>query len=103
MSGGLKGLEDADRKAVQASDVFRAVAGTDVVTIFVVVPVADVMGVLDGPVTAIDSQDLLRTSLLRCLARDPQSGLTRALAGFFRSIRARERTPDRREGSRGRH
>ena len=56
LSGGLKGLEDADREAAQAGYVFRAVAGTDAAAIFVVVPIDDPVAAFDTPVTAVDVQ-----------------------------------------------
>ena len=51
----LKGLEDADSKAAQSSCVFRPETASNPAAIFVEVPVDDVMGAFDIPVSAIDN------------------------------------------------
>ena len=52
----LEGLEDADREAAQARDVFRTETGADAAAILIVVPVNKVMNAFDGPVAAVDLQ-----------------------------------------------
>ena len=44
----LEGLEDADREASQAGDVFQPEAGTDGAPILIVVPVNNVMNAVAG-------------------------------------------------------
>ena len=83
MSGFLKGLENAHRKAAEARDVFRAEAGSDATAILIVVPIDDVMDAFDGPVPAVDGQYPLRRGLVRGATRDPQRDLTRVLAGVL--------------------
>ena len=53
-------LDQADGKTPETRDVFRAVPGADAAAIFVVVPIEDVMAcIFDGPVPAVDLEDVL--------------------------------------------
>ena len=83
LSGFLKRLEDAHRKAAQTGDVLRAGAGSDSAAIFIVVPVDDVMNAFDAPMPPVDGQHAFGRGLLRCAARDPQCDLTSLRAGLF--------------------
>ena len=48
--------DEADGEAAQQGHVLRPVAGADTASIFIEAPVEDVMGRLDGPVPAIESE-----------------------------------------------
>ena len=82
LSGFLKRLEDAHRKAAQTGEVFRAGAGADSAAILIVVPVDDVMNAFDALMPAVDGQYVFWRSFLRCAARDPQCDLTARHAGL---------------------
>jgi hypothetical protein len=56
LGGFLEGLEDADREASQAGNIFWAEAGADAAAIFIVVPVDDVVKAFDTPVSAVERQ-----------------------------------------------
>lgn len=82
--GDALGLEDADGEASQSSDVCRTIAGSNRGTIFIVVPVDDVVAaVLYGPMAALDGEQVLCCGLLRGLAGDPVCDVVRFLAGLF--------------------
>ncbi len=74
------GFDDTDGKASEAGDVFRAVPGSYPATVFVEVPVDDVMAaVLDAPVAPVCLQYPLSVGLLRRAAGDAVG----EFAGFF--------------------
>jgi hypothetical protein len=60
LAGSLKRLQDADREASEAGDVFGAVAGADATAILVIIPVEEVMGTFNAPVSAIKGEHTLR-------------------------------------------
>ena len=60
VSGFLKGLENAHRKAAEARDVFWSESGSDAATVLIIVPIDDVMHALDGPMPSVDGQHPLR-------------------------------------------
>ena len=50
------GFDQADGKAAELGDVFRAEPFTNAATIFIIVPVEDIMAtIFDGPVTSLGS------------------------------------------------
>ena len=79
----MKRLEDSDREAAQAGNVFWTEVGADAATILIVVSVDDVMNAFDTPMPAVDGHYALQRALSRGAPRDFQSEIMRALAGFF--------------------
>ena len=62
------GFDEGNGKTPQPRDVFRAISGSYPATVFVVVPVNDVMAtVFDAPVAAVYSKDTFRVGLLGSL------------------------------------
>ena len=80
----LFGFDDTDGKAAEPGDIFRAVAGADATSVFIVVPINDVMAtILNGPVATVDVKDTLWAGLLRRSTGDAVSDFTRDLATLF--------------------
>lgn len=78
------GFDEANGEAPQSGDVFRAVAGAYAASVFVKVPIYDVMtAVFDGPVAAVGGKDALGVGLLRSSAGDAIGDFTGVFAGFF--------------------
>ena len=83
LSGFLKGLEDANSKAPEASDVFGPESRSDLAAILIVIPVDDVVNAFDAPMPAVDGQYAFGRSLLGCAAGNTQCGFKTGLAGFL--------------------
>ena len=65
------GFDEADGKASESRDIFRAIAGANAATVFVEVPIDDVVAaILDAPVAAIDAQNCFGVGLLGGSAGD---------------------------------
>src|SRR5512135_3618989 len=80
----LFGFDYANSESAHSSDILRAVAGSDSPSVFIVVPVQNVMTtILNRPVAAIYLEHTLRSRFFGCSAGDAISHLTRALARFF--------------------
>lgn len=78
------GLDDTDGKASETGDVFRAVTGPYPATVFVKVPVDDVMAaILDAPVAPVCREYLPGVGVLRQAAGDAVSELAGVFSGFF--------------------
>jgi len=78
------GFDEADGKASKSGDVFRAIAGADAAAVFIEIPVQDVVAaVLDGPVAAIDGEELLGVCFLRLSTGDAVGDVVGDLAGLF--------------------
>jgi len=77
-------LDQANSKAAQAGDVLRAVTGTDAATIFVKVPIENVVAaVFDGPVAAVDIEEALGIGLLGRAAGDAVGEIAGRVASFL--------------------
>lgn len=73
------GFNDTDGKSAQSCDIFRSIACSDTASVFVIIPVDDVMAaVFDAPVAPVGSKDLFGAGLLR--------GPTGDAIGDFRGI-----------------
>ena len=71
------GFEDADSKAAESRDVLGAVAGAEGATIFIPVPVEEVVAaIFDGPVTAPEDMERCESERVR---RAPQKDEGRAV------------------------
>jgi hypothetical protein len=78
------GFDDSDGKTSEPRDVFRAIAGAYTAAVFIEIPVQDVVAaVLDGPVAAIDGEDLLGVCFVRLSAGDAVGDVVRDLAALF--------------------
>ncbi len=63
------GFDDANGKAAQARDIFRAMAGSYPAAVFVIVPIDNVMtAVFDAPVATVDGKHTLNVGMLRSAA-----------------------------------
>ena len=78
------GFDDTNGKAAQARDIFRAMAGSYPASVFVIVPIDNVMtAVFDTPVAAVGGKHTLRVSLLRGPAGNAICDFTGVFTGFF--------------------
>jgi len=79
-------FDEGDGKTAEPGDVFRAVSGAYPASIFVIVPIDDVMAtVFDAPVATVCGKDMLRVCLLRALTGDAVSDFTGVFTGFLLS------------------
>ena len=70
------GFNNADSKAPKVSGIFRAVTGAYPTSVFIIIPVDDVVAaIFDAPVASVCFKHLLGVGLLRGLAGDPVSHL----------------------------
>ena len=77
-------LDEADGKTAEPGDVFRAVSGAYPASIFVIVPIDDVMAtVFDAPVATVCGKDMVRVGLLGCATGYAVRDLTRGVTGFL--------------------
>ena len=82
--GDAFGFDDADGETAQPGDIGRTVAGTDSGTIFVEIPVKDVMaGVFYGPMSPIGGEYALRIGLLWRKTGDTMGEFACALSRLF--------------------
>ena len=78
------GFDDSDGESAKSGDVFGAVARAYATSIFIVVPIDDVVtAILDGPVTSVDREDTLGIGLLRRSTGDAVGDFRRDFAAFF--------------------
>ena len=78
------GFDETDGEASKSSDVFGAVAATDLASVFIVVPIQDVVAaVFHGPMASVDEEEALGVSLLGGSTGDAVSDLAGAFPGFF--------------------
>ena len=77
------GANDADGEASQAGGVLGAVAGSDAAAVLVPAAVEDVMGGLDGPVSAVQREQALGAGGVGGMAGDAVGVLDGLLAGGF--------------------
>jgi len=78
------GLNDANGKAAQARDIFRAMAFAYPAAVFVIVPIDNIMtAVFDAPMAAVGGKHVLRAGLLGSSAGNAIGDFTRASSGFF--------------------
>ncbi len=78
------GFDDANGKAAQARDIFRAMALAYPAAVFVVVPIDNVMtAVFDAPVATVGGKNALRVGLLRSSAGNAIGDFTGVFTGFF--------------------
>ena len=78
------GFNDANGKAAQARNIFWAVALAYPATVFVIVPIDNVMAaVFDAPVATVSGKHALRVGLLGSSAGNAIGDFTGVLTGFF--------------------
>lgn len=78
------GFDDTDGKAAESGEVFRAVASAYPATVFIVIPVDDVVtAVFDAPVTTVCGQNTLRISLFRSPTGNAVCGFAMQFSSFF--------------------
>ena len=78
------GFDDADGESPQSSDVFWAVPSAYTASVFVIVPIDNVMtAVFDAPVATVGGEHALGVSLLGGAAGDAVGDFTGVLAVFF--------------------
>jgi hypothetical protein len=78
------GLDDSDGETAESSDVFRPIARAYTASIFVLVPVCDVMAaILNAPMAAIVGKDVLCIGLLPAFAGDAMGELGGGGTGLF--------------------
>ena len=78
------GFDDADGESPQSSDVFWAVTSAYAASVFVIVPIDDVMAaVFDAPVATVGDKHALRVGLLRSSAGNAIGDFTGVFTGFF--------------------
>ena len=79
-------FDEGNGKTAEPGDVFRAVSGAYPASIFVIVPIDDVMAaVFNAPVATVCGKDMLRVCLLRALTGDAVSDFTGGVTGFLLS------------------
>ena len=77
-------FDAADGKTAQSGNVFRAMAGAYAATVFIIVPIDNVMtAVFDAPVAAVGGKNGFSVGLLRGSAGDAIGDFTGVLAAFF--------------------
>ena len=80
----LFGFDDTNGKTSKSGDILGAVAGTDSASVFVVVPIQDVMAaILNRPMASIQVEKTLGIGLVCGSTGDAVSNLIRVLAGFL--------------------
>jgi len=78
------GFHDSNGKTSESGDVFWTMAGAYPTTVFVIVPVDDVMAaVFDAPVAAIGGKNLLGVGLLRLSAGEAIGDFMAVLTAFL--------------------
>ena len=78
------GLNDGNGKAPQARNILRAMALAYPVSVFVIVPIDNVMtAVFDAPVATVCGKHALRVGLLRSSAGNAIGDFTGVFTGFF--------------------
>ena len=78
------GFDDSNCKTSESGDVFWAMAGAYPTTVFVIVPVDDVMAaVFDAPVAAVGGKNLLGVGLLRVSAGEAIGDFMAVSTAFF--------------------
>lgn len=77
-------FDDANGKAAQARDIFRAMACAYPAAVFVIVPIDNVVtAVFDAPVTTIGGKHAFRVGLFRSSAGNAIGDFTGVFTGFF--------------------
>ena len=83
-TAGFFGFNNADGKAPKASDVFRAMTFAYAASVFIIIPVKDVMAtVFDTPMASVGEEYLLGIYLIRRSAIDTIGDFAGDVAGFF--------------------
>lgn len=78
------GLDQTDGEATQAGHVFRAVAGADSTTVFIISPIKDVVAaVFYTPVAAVYGKETLSVSLLGWTTGDAIHDFSTGFSGFL--------------------
>lgn len=78
------GFNDSDGKATKPGYIFRAKSGAYTVSVFIEIPVKDVMaGIFDGPVATVDGKELLCVSLFRGSTGDGVCDVVGDFSGFL--------------------
>lgn len=78
------GLDQSDGEATQAGHVFRAVAGAYPTTIFIIVPIEDVVAaIFNSPVTAVYGKETLCVGLIGWTAGDAVHGFVAGFSALF--------------------
>jgi len=77
-------FDDADGESPQSGNVFRAVTSTYAATVFIIVPIDNVMAaVFVAPVVAVGGKNALSVGLLRGPTGDAIGDFTGEFAGLF--------------------
>jgi len=77
-------FDDPDGESAKPCDVFWAVTSSDSASVFIVVPINDVMTtILNTPMATVDLENALWVGLLRGSTGDAISDFTRGLATLF--------------------
>ena len=77
-------FDDADGESPQSSDIFRTITSTYAATVFIIVPIDNVMTtVFDAPVAAVGGENVLSVGLLRSTAGDAIGNFTGVFTAFF--------------------
>jgi len=78
------GFDEADSEAAQSGDVLGAVSSANAATVFVVVPVNDVMAaIFNAPMLTIRLEDFFGISCFRLAAGYTVNDFVRAFTGFL--------------------
>lgn len=78
------GFNNSNGESAESCDVFRTVASAYAASIFIIVPIKDVVAaVFDTPMAAVGGENALWVGLLRGSAGDAIGEFTGAFAGFF--------------------
>ena len=77
-------FDNTNGESTESGDVFRAVAGAYAATIFIVVPIDDIVtAILNTPVTAVGVKKALGVGLFRGSAGDAVGDFTGLFSGLF--------------------
>ena len=77
------GFNDSNGKPSESGDVLWTIAATYTATIFIVVPIKDVVATLNAPMASIGGENVTCVGFSGRLAGDAIGGLTRAFARLF--------------------
>lgn len=78
------GFDQTDGETANSRDIFRAVAGSDSASVFIIVPIQDmVTAIFNDPMTPVDGEDTLGICLFGGSARDAIDDLHGAFATLF--------------------
>lgn len=78
------GFDQTDGETAKSRDIFRAVAGSDSTSVFIIVPIQDmVTAIFNDPMTPVDGEEALGIGLFGGSAGDAIGDLEGAFATFF--------------------